>query len=59
MSPSSASSATSSYGKRPLAVELLGDRRDALPGERADRVADQLLLGREVEVHAARIVSAR
>ena len=37
-----------------LAVELLGDRRDLLDRERAHRVADQLVLGREVEVHAAR-----
>ena len=59
MSPSSPSSATSSYGKRPVEVELGRDRRDALARERADRVADQLLLGSEVEVHAARIVAAR
>ena len=39
-----------------LAVELLGDGRDALPRERADGVADELLLGGEVEVHGARIV---
>ena len=59
MSPSSASSATSSYGKRPLEVELRGDGRDALSRERPNRVADQLLLGSQVEVHAARIVAAR
>ena len=40
-------------------VELLGDRFDPLPRERPDRVANQLLLGSQVEVHAARIVSAR
>ena len=40
-------------------VELLGDRRDPLSRERSDRVANQLLLGSQVEVHAARIVSAR
>ncbi len=34
-----------------LPVELLGDRRDSIACERADRVADQLVLGREVEVH--------
>ena len=39
-------------GETALAVELLGDRRDALAGERADGVADQLVLGRQVEVHA-------
>ena len=38
-------------------VELCSDRRDALPRERPDRVADQLLLGSEVEVHAARMPS--
>ena len=32
-------------------VELLGDGLDALPRERAHGVADQLLLGREIEVH--------
>ena len=40
-------------------VELLGDRLDPLSRERPDRVADQLLLGSQVEVHAARMVSAR
>ena len=40
-------------------IELLGDRRDTLSSERSDRVANQLLLGSQVEVHAARIVSAR
>ena len=38
-------------GEAVLAVELLGDRRDLLVGERADGVADQLVLGGEVEVH--------
>ena len=32
-----------------LAVELLGEGGDALPRERPHRVADQLVLGREVE----------
>ena len=36
-----------------LAVELLGDRCDLLLGEVADRAPDELLLLREVEVHAA------
>ena len=35
------------------------DRLDALPGECADGVADELLLGSEVEVHGARMVAAR
>ncbi len=52
ISPSSASSATSSYGKRVLAVELLGDRRDLLERELPDGVADELVLGLEIEVHA-------
>ena len=34
-----------------LAVELLGDRRHALERELPHRVAEQLVLGREVEVH--------
>ena len=33
------------------AVELLGDRRDLALGELADGAADQLVIGREVEVH--------
>ena len=37
-----------------LAVELLGDGRDALARELAHRAADQLVLGREVEVHGRR-----
>ena len=41
-----------------LAVELLRDRRDALAREGADGVADELVLGREVEIHAARMVVA-
>ena len=40
-------------GEAVLAVELLGDRRDALLRELADGRADELVLGREVEVHAA------
>ena len=35
-----------------LAVELLGDRRHALERELPHGVAQQLVLGREVEVHA-------
>ena len=50
-SPSSAISRDELHGEAALAVELLGDRRDALPGERADGVAEQLLLGAEVEIH--------
>ena len=34
-------------------VERLGDRRDLALGEVADGAADQLVVGREVEVHAA------
>jgi hypothetical protein len=34
-----------------LAVELLGDRRDPLLGELANGRADELVLGRQVEVH--------
>ena len=40
-------------GEAVLAVELLGDRGDLLLGEVADRAPDELLLLREVEVHAA------
>ena len=39
ISPSSAISATSSYGKRLLAVELLGDRRDLLDARTARTVS--------------------
>ena len=39
-------------------VELCCDRLDTFSRERSDRVADQLLLGSEVEVHGARIVAA-
>ena len=42
-----------------LAVELLGDGCDALDGERAHGVAEELVLGREVEVHAAIVADAR
>jgi hypothetical protein len=45
-------------GKASAQVELRGERLDALPCERSDRVADQLLLGSEVEVHAALMVVA-
>src|SRR5690606_12967535 len=34
-----------------LAIELLGHGRDLLLGEVADRAADQVVLGRQVEVH--------
>ncbi len=34
-----------------LAVELLGDGRDTLRRERPHRVPDQLVLGREIEIH--------
>jgi len=34
-----------------LSVELLGHRRDALQRKLAHRLADQLMLGRKVEVH--------
>jgi hypothetical protein len=40
-------------------VELGGDGLDALPGKGSNGVADQLLLGSEVEVHGARSVAAR
>jgi len=40
-------------------VELRCDGLDTLPGERSDGIADQLLLGSEVEVHGARSVAAR
>ena len=41
-----------------LAVELLGDRCDAFECELAHRVADQLVLGLEVEVHASPCASS-
>ena len=44
-------------GKASLEVELRRDRGDALARERADGVADELLLGSEVEVHAAQDAS--
>ena len=40
-------------------VDVVGMRGKLTLGERADRVANQLLLWSQVEVHAARIVSAR
>ena len=52
INPSSASSATTRTGSG-LAVELLGDRRDALLRELANRGADELVLLGQVEVHAA------
>ncbi len=39
-------------GEARLAVELLGDRSDPLASELPDGVADELLLLREVEIHA-------
>ena len=48
INPSSASSATSRTGSG-LAVELLGDRRDALLRELANRGADELVLLGQVE----------
>src|SRR5262249_15681427 len=45
--------------KATIHVELGGDRLDPLSRERSDGLADQLLLGGEVEVHAARMVLAR
>ena len=50
--PSSAISRTSSTGKRLSRSSSSATGRDALARERADGVADQLLLGREVEIHA-------
>ena len=41
-----------------LAVELLGGRRDPLLGELANGGADELVLGREVEVHSERRVAS-
>ena len=41
-----------------LAVELRGDRRDPLLRELANGRADELVLGREVEVHAERRVAS-
>ena len=41
-------------GEPRFAVELFGDRRDTLDGERAHGVAQELVLGREIEVHARR-----
>src|SRR4249919_91519 len=46
-------------GERAAQVELRGDGLDPLQRERSDGLADQLLLGGEVEVHAARMVAAR
>ena len=42
-----------------LAVELLGDRRDLLDRELPHRVADQLVLGRQVEVHGGTFADRR
>ena len=46
-------------GKATAQVQFRRDGLDALPCERSNRVADELLLGSEVEVHGARIVAAR
>ena len=51
ISPSSASSRDELVREALLAVELLGDRRDPLERELPHRVAEQLVLGLEVEVH--------
>ena len=59
MRPSSPSSADELVREAAVQVELCGDRCDALPRERPDRVANQLLLGSEVEVHAAQSLAAR
>ena len=40
-------------------IELRGHGCDAFPRERPHGLANQLLLGREVEVHAARILAGR
>ncbi len=53
ISPSSASSADDLVGEAVLAIELLGDRCDALDRELADRLPNQLVLVGEVEVHRA------
>ena len=37
-----------------LAVDLLGDGCDPVDGEPADRLAEELVLGRKVEIHARR-----
>ena len=58
ISPSSASSADQVVREAVLAVELLGDRRDLLLGEVADRAPDELLLFGEVEVHAVSFVAS-
>ena len=52
ITPSSASSAHDLVREPLLAVELLGDRCDLLARERPNRVAQELVLGVEVEVHA-------
>ena len=46
-------------GKAAGQIELFRDGCDPLSRERPDRVANELLLGSQVEVHAARIVAAR
>ena len=57
ISPSSAISVTSSYGNRLSRSSSSATGRPAR-GERPHRVAHQLLLGREVEIHRAPIVAA-
>ncbi len=54
ISPSSASLGDELVREALLAVELLGERRDAFLRELAHGVADQLVLLGEVEVHAVR-----
>src|SRR6185503_18832929 len=46
-------------GKLVLALVLLDDRRDLLLQEVADRGAEQLVLGGEVEIHAPSLVATR
>ncbi len=52
ISPSSAISCDELVGEPVLAVELLGDRRDAFDREVAHGAAQQLVLVGKVEVHA-------
>ena len=46
-------------GEAARQIELFGDGCDPFSRKRPDRVANELLLGSQVEVHAARMVSAR
>ena len=58
ISPSSASSATSSYGKRCSRSSSAATGATRCSRELADGRADELVLGREVEVHAERRVAS-